>query len=119
MDFRDDTENSVLCFLRKGNAEDPVVLVICHFNLNPMPQYSVGVPYPGKWTEVLNSDDAAFGGSGMLNGVLTAKKEPSHGKDHSITFKLAPLCVMMFEGEKPPKKPVARRSSRTAKTIAP
>lgn len=102
----DDTENSVMAYLRKGDADDPMLLVVCHFNLNPMPQYSVGVPYPGKWTEVLNSDDPSFGGSGMLNGVLTAKKEPSHGHDHSITFKLAPLCVMVFEGEKPPKKKV-------------
>jgi 1,4-alpha-glucan branching enzyme len=109
----DDNENSVLVFLRKGDETDPVLLVVCHFNLNPMPLYSVGVPYPGKWTEVLNSDDKDYGGSGWTNGVLTAKKEPSHGKDHSITFKLAPLCVMVFEGE----PPVPSRSKRLDKGV--
>ena len=108
----DDTENSVLAFLRKGDENDPVILVICHFNLNLMPLYSVGVPYAGKWTEVLNSDDTAFGGSGTLNGVLTAKKTASHGKDYSITFKLPPLSVMMFEGEKPPKKKKGKTPSK-------
>jgi 1,4-alpha-glucan branching enzyme len=68
-----------------------------------MPQYTVGVPYGGKWTEVLNSDDKNFGGSGIVNGVLTAKKAASHGREHSITFHLPPLSVMVFEGEKPPK----------------
>jgi 1,4-alpha-glucan branching enzyme len=99
----DDTENSVLVYLRKGDADDPMLLVVCHFNLNAMPQYTVGVPYGGKWTEVLNSDDKNFGGSGIVNGVLTAKKAASHGREHSITFHLPPLSVMVFEGEKPPK----------------
>jgi 1,4-alpha-glucan branching enzyme len=105
----DDTENSVMAFLRKGDANDPVLLVVCHFNLNPMPIYTVGAPYGGKWTEILNSDDQRFGGSGMLNGVITAKKEASHGKDYSITFKLAPLCVMVFEGEIPKKKKATKK----------
>lgn len=110
----DDTENSVLCYLRKGDADDPILLVVCHFNLNLMPEYSVGVPYSGKWTEVLNSDDKTYGGSGTLNGKLTAKKEASHGQDYSVTFKLPPLCVMVFEGGKPPKKkvPVTRPEGR-------
>ncbi len=100
----DDTQNSVVCYLRKGDENDPVLLVVCHFNLSYMEDYAVGVPYPGKWTEVLNSDDKKYGGNGMLNGVLTAKKKPSHGHKQSVSFKLPPLSVMVFEGEKPPKK---------------
>jgi 1,4-alpha-glucan branching enzyme len=99
-----DTQNSVICYLRKGNDDEPVLLVVCHFNLSLLEDYTVGVPYPGKWTEVLNSDDKKFGGNGILNGVLTAKKSPSHGHKQSVTFTLPPLCVMVFEGEKPPKK---------------
>ena len=99
----DDVQNSVLAYLRKGEPGDKVLLVICHFNTNAMEQYSVGVPYGGTWTEVLNSDDTRFGGSGLLNGTLKAAKEPSHGKEHSVTFKLPPLCVMVFEGDDVPK----------------
>jgi len=117
-----DTENSVICYLRKGDDDDPVLLVVCHFNLSLMEAYSVGVPYPGKWTEVLNSDDKKFGGNGLLNGVLTSKKEPMHGQEQSVTFKLPPLCVMVFEGEKPPKKKVKPTKVEVApskKSVAP
>lgn len=99
----DDTENCVLAYLRKGEPGDKVLLVVCHFNANVMTEYSVGVPYGGVWKEVLNSDDKKYGGSGITNGDLKAKKEASHGKDYSVTFKLPPLCVMIFEGEDVPE----------------
>lgn len=94
----------MVCYLRKGDDTDPVLLVICHFNANTMEDYRVGVPYGGKWTEVLNSDDKAFGGSGISNGAVTAKKEDMHGQEYSVGFTLPPLAVMVFEGGKPPKK---------------
>jgi 1,4-alpha-glucan branching enzyme len=99
----DDTENCVLAYLRKGEAGDRMLLVICHFNTNAMAEYTVGVPYGGTWNEVLNSDDKKYGGSGVANGALKAQKKTSHGHDHSITFQLPPLCVMVFEGEDVPK----------------
>ena len=111
----DDVQNSVLAYLRKGESGDKVLLVICHFNTNYMEQYSVGVPYGGTWTEVLNSDDTRFGGSGLLNGALTAEKKTLHGRSHSITFQLPPLCVMVFEGEDVPKVKKAAAPAAKAK----
>lgn len=99
-----DTENSVLVYLRKGNPDEPTLLVVCHFNINYMPVYTVGVPHGGVWKEILNSDAESFGGSGIMNGDLKAEKKPEHGKDYSVTFKLPPLSVMVFEGEVPKKK---------------
>ena len=57
----------------------------------------------GTWNEVLNSDDKKYGGSGVTNGALIAQKKPSHGRDHSISFQLPPLCILIFEGEDLPK----------------
>ncbi len=105
----DDTENSVVSFLRKGNETDKVLLVVCHFQANAMEQYSVGVPSSGTWKEVLNSDDKKYGGSGMVNGDLKAVKKASHGQDYSVSFKLAPLAVMIFEGN-PGKPKVAEKT---------
>ncbi len=105
----DDTENSVVSFLRKGNETDKVLLVVCHFQANAMEQYSVGVPSSGTWKEVLNSDDKKYGGSGMINGDLKAVKKASHGQDYSVSFKLAPLAVMIFEGN-PGKPKVAEKT---------
>jgi len=103
----DDTENCVLAYLRKGRSTDKMLLVICHFKPGVLENYSVGVPYGGTWREVLNSDDTRFGGSGATNGDIKAEKKASHGQEHSITFKLAPLAVQIFEGQDLPKsKPV-------------
>ena len=99
----DDTENCVLAYLRKGRPGDKVLLVICHFNPNVMESYTVGVPYGGTWRELLNSDDKRFGGSGVTNTDLKARKEPSHGQKHALTFRLAPLAVQIFEGQNVPK----------------
>jgi 1,4-alpha-glucan branching enzyme len=100
----DDIGNSVIVYLRKGGPDDPTLLVVCHFNVNTIDTYTIGVPYPGKWTEILNSDDKQFGGSGVTNGILTSTKEKTHGREDSVTIQLAPLSMIVFEGEKPPKE---------------
>jgi len=110
-----DSENSVLAYIRHGEEDDPMLLVICHFNINYIPVYTVGVPKGGVWKEVLNSDAKEFGGSGKVNGNLKAEKKPEHGKEYSLTFQLPALSVMVFEGEKgkkTPKKTVAESSKK-------
>jgi 1,4-alpha-glucan branching enzyme len=112
----DDTENSVITYLRKGAIGDPILLVICHFQPNLMESYSVGVPAAGEWREILNSDDKQFGGSGCVNGTLKTAKKESHGHAQSVTFKLAPLCVMVFEG---PALEAPKAEKKVAKKAAP
>jgi 1,4-alpha-glucan branching enzyme len=109
-----DTENSVLVFVRHGDPGDPMLLVVCHFNANYMEEYKVGVPHGGVWKEILNSDAKEFGGSGVLNGDLKAVKKEEHGKDYSVTFKLPPLSVMVFEGEVQQKKVGKKVEEKTA-----
>ena len=93
-----------------------MLLVVCHFNTNPMAEYTVGAPYPGIWKEILNSDAKQFGGNGIVNGPLKAKKHPSHGHDYSVTFKLPPLSVMVFVGETPPPPIEKSPKSKSAKS---
>jgi 1,4-alpha-glucan branching enzyme len=109
----DDTQNCVLAFLRKGGPDDPVLLVVCHFHTNALSDYTVGVPIPGAWEEILNSDDTRYGGSGIVNGTLKTAKKPSHGHEQSLSFQLAPLAVHVFKGGKMPKPKKA-----AVKTIA-
>lgn len=109
----DDTENCVLAYLRKGRPEDPVLLVVCHFKTGVVENYRLGVPYAGTWVELLNSDDTVYGGSGVTNTPRKTQSEPSHGFEHCITFRLAPLAVQIFEG-KPSPKPKKTASKKTA-----
>ena len=54
------------------------------FNCTPVPRYEyrVGVPFAGRWKELLNSDSETFGGSGLGNlGAVDVEGFPCHGRD--------------------------------------
>ncbi len=89
----DDGDNSVFVFLRHGEAP---VLVVANFTPLARPGYRVGVPLPGRWKPILESDDTSFGGSGVINQVLEAEPIPSHGRDHSVEFTAGPLAISFF-----------------------
>jgi 1,4-alpha-glucan branching enzyme len=66
----------------------------------PQPEYRIGVPGGGKWIEVLNSDAAEYGGSGVGNpGGVPASDMPFHGRPHSIVLTLPPLGIVMLREE--------------------
>jgi 1,4-alpha-glucan branching enzyme len=60
--------------------------------------YRIGMPYAGAWIELLNSDAAEFGGSGVSNASkLQTEKEPFHQYQQSLALTLAPLGVSVFK----------------------
>ena len=71
----------------QGRATRATTWCSCVFNCTPVPRhdYRVGVPSGGRWREMLNSDAAAFGGSGMGNmGGVTAHDAGCHGRPASL-----------------------------------
>src|SRR5205823_5317833 len=62
-----DWEQSTLAFLRKGMEGDAAIAVACNFTPVPRQNYRIGVPWPGLWHEVLNTDAGEYGGSGQGN----------------------------------------------------
>jgi 1,4-alpha-glucan branching enzyme len=95
-----DTESSVLSWIRKGKSSSAIVLVACNFTPVPRPSYRVGAPCGGMWQEVLNSDAKEYGGSGHGNfGEVQAAPVPTHGRMHSLTLTLPPLGVVFFRSE--------------------
>lgn len=95
-----DNQNSVLTYIRKGNADQKTQLIVCHFTPNVIHSYRIGVPEAGKYIEVLNSDAIEFGGSGVVHkeGVLT-QPQAWQGKEHSMEIVLPPLGMVCFELE--------------------
>ena len=92
----EDASSSVFAYLRLGQGTPPV-LVVCNFTPVPQHDYRVGVPVAGKWTEVLNSDAALYGGSGVGNyGGVVADGEPSHGLPVSLILTLPPLATLIL-----------------------
>ena len=99
-----DSDQSTLSFLRFSADGNEAMAAI--FNFTPVPRYGfrVGVPHPGRWTEVANSDAAEFGGSGLGNlGSVEAVESPAHGRPYSLEITLPPLAAVFFKGRKPPE----------------
>jgi len=94
----DDTENSVISYIRKGNNEAENLVVVCNFTPNVIEKYRIGLPSKVKLKEVFNSDNTSFGGSGIKNSkMLTSKAVSWNNKPYSTEIKLSPLGITIFE----------------------
>jgi 1,4-alpha-glucan branching enzyme len=95
IDF-DDRDNSVLAFLRKDG--DARVLVVLNFTPVPRYGYALGVPVAGRWSEILNTDAAELGGSGVGNlGGVDALEVAHRGWPASVALTLPPLGAVYLE----------------------
>ena len=95
----DDDRNSVFAFVRRFRDRPPLLVVA---NLTPQvhQNYRLGVPGPGFWRELLNTDGLPYGGSGVGNwGGVNAQKVASHGYPQSLTLTLPPLASVIFQLE--------------------
>nr|WP_111299516.1 1,4-alpha-glucan branching protein GlgB [Paracoccus saliphilus] len=92
-----DPAQSTYAWIRRGDAGDAPVVVLCNFTPVPRPKFRVGVPQPGPWHEALNTDATIYGGSGMGNlGGVQADGAGQDGQPASITVTLPPLSVVIF-----------------------
>ncbi len=95
-----DAANNVVAFARldaKGTQA-----VVCVLNLSPVPRYAyrVGMPEAGRWREVLNTDSAYYGGSGVGNlGGVDAEATPWHDQPYSALLTLPPLGTVWLVPE--------------------
>jgi 1,4-alpha-glucan branching enzyme len=97
----DDAEGGTLTYLRYGASGDCVLVLL---NLTPVPrhQHVVGVPAGGEWDEVLNSDAAIYGGSGVGNlGAVAASEEPWGDFSHRLALSLPPLSCLILKAARP------------------
>jgi 1,4-alpha-glucan branching enzyme len=94
----DDSDNSVLTYMRFGKDQAAPVMVACNFTPVPRRGYRVGVPKEGYWREVLNSNAAIYGGTdeGNMGGCHT-DAIPTHGQNHSLLLDIPPLGIVVFK----------------------
>lgn len=77
----------------------PPGTLLAVFNFTPVVRYEyrLGVPNPGRWAEVLNTDAAEYGGSGVGNlGGVQADAVAAHGFPQSISLTLPPLAAVVL-----------------------
>jgi 1,4-alpha-glucan branching enzyme len=97
-----DSDNSVLSLIRKGNHPRELVVVV--INMTPVPRhnYRIGVSFSGFWQELVNSDAPIYGGSGQGNlGGVEASPIPFHGRPFSLNVVVPPLSLVIFKPEGP------------------
>ena len=100
-----DTEKSLLVFLRHTADRKEELLVVCNFSNVEYDDLRVGVPAPGRYKELFNSDAVQYGGSGAVNPrVKLSKPVEQDERNDSIRIKVPPLGVAVFEKRENPLK---------------
>lgn len=117
----DDPQSSIVSFIRRGSTAKDQLLFVCNFTPMDRDGFVVGVPCPGSYTEILNSDAEEFGGLNRINDKpIKAVKEAWNNREYSISMHLPPLSVTVFrydykepekENGKEPVKKVTRKNS--------
>ncbi|PTV99577.1 1,4-alpha-glucan branching enzyme [Halanaerobium saccharolyticum] len=101
----DDYEQSVISFIRNSENEAQQLVIILNFTPIPRDKYRIGVPGPGEYELLLNSDQKVFGGSDYETAARVKTEEiPYHGFDHSISINLPPLAGIYLKYKQPTKK---------------
>ena len=90
-----DNENSVVSFIRKAEDPSDYIVAVCNFTPEVRHDYRIGVPEKGSYIEVFNSDDEAFGGSGVKNeGEIKTEDVKWHDRDQSILLTIPPMATI-------------------------
>jgi 1,4-alpha-glucan branching enzyme len=92
-----DHQNSVISFIRKGRHQEDDVVVVCNFTPTVHPDYRIGIPKKGRLTQIFNSDEKIYGGSGVTNAeAIKIEATPWNERPFSAALILPPLSVTVF-----------------------
>ena len=94
----DDNTRSIFSFVRHNESGRNNLLFVINFTPVARPDYRVGVPRKKQYRLVLNSDDAAFGGSGKAQPeIYRAVKQECDGRPFSFAYDLPAYGVAVFK----------------------
>jgi 1,4-alpha-glucan branching enzyme len=97
IDFHDH-ENSIVSLIRYARDRKNFVAAVFNFTPKPHMGYRIGLPRPGGYREIFNSDAEMFGGSNMGNGgYIHAEESESHGRAASALLTIPPLGAVFLK----------------------
>jgi 1,4-alpha-glucan branching enzyme len=103
-----ESDTSLFAWLRRGDDEDPPVVVLCNFTPVVREEWRCGLPLAGHWRELVNTDADIYGGSGCGNlGGVVARAQAHHGQPASAHLTLPPLATLILVYDEDDKNPVA------------
>ena len=102
-------------------------MTVCNFSPVDRTGYRIGVPVPGAYTCIFNTDDEAFGGEGRGDKEpVKSTYIPCHEREQSIVITLPPMSAVIYkctrkfparrkkEGKLAVKAPAAKPAVRKA-----
>lgn len=94
----DDWQNSVYAYIRHAKNQEESVVVVANFTPVPRHHYRIGVPKPGFYTEIFNTDASLYGGGDVGNaGGVYSEIGASHGQAQSISLTIPPLGMLILK----------------------
>jgi len=88
---------NMLVFLRRTHKEEETMLVVLNFSALPYTNHKIGVPFPGRYKEVFNSDKPEYGGEDHVNPrVKISRPDECDGREDSIKITVPPLGISLF-----------------------
>ena len=94
----DDSENSVISFIRRGSDEKEQLICMLNFTPTPRENYALGVPEAGEYELVFNSDRNEYWGSGFQTpSTVNSYEKARHGFDQSIDLNAPPLGAVVYK----------------------
>ncbi len=88
----DNSEQSVLVFMRKGKNLKDIIIFVCNFTPVALFEHRIGVPFDGVYKEIFNSDEKKYNGSGVVNkNLIKSEKIDYNWRENSIKLKVPPL----------------------------
>ncbi|MEM7453854.1 MAG: 1,4-alpha-glucan branching protein GlgB [Planctomycetota bacterium] len=91
-------ESSSISYLRRTKDASEFVLVSCNFTPVVHEGFRLGVPEPGEYQEIFNSDSSHYSGTNVGNGsAIKAEQIEAHGRKWSIEIALPPIGAAIFK----------------------
>lgn len=92
----DSAQGGVFAY-RRFDSEGGEVAVALNFTPYRICKYQIGVGHEGDWQEIISSDSAEFGGSGVENGTVSASRVRGAATPYSLTVDLPPLGAVVLK----------------------
>jgi len=97
----DNSNQSIIAFMRKAEKIEDTLIIVSNFTPVVYYNYNIGVPYPGEYIEVLNSDSESFGGSGqIIEESLFSQEGTWHNQKQYIKLKVPPMATIILKLKK-------------------